>query len=413
MDILVETAFLLHSINSQRILVSGCAGTTCWMFIVLNLRITLDPYDLWSTPFGIRTRQLFYRGDIFGKFGAIVIALADWLLPMTSRRLLGAQLRPYPILSAHCLLQNVHEKKLTTGREALNELKKQVVGLPETAGWGLGFPWMSKNGLYGSEVPFATHTPYAMEALLHIAEDEMCRDEAMVLFQGTFPFLESLKVMAEECDKIALSYAPVDEPRIVVNANSYAAFAYAMHAVHGREEVRTTAREKAFRLLRWTLDQQEASGRWWYYADQEPGNFIDGFHSCFVVKNLIKVRRLLPEANAIVDGAIEKGWHYIRTELYDPEAGLCRRFTVRSHRDPYRWDLYDQAEYLGLLVDFGLLDEAHKFAARVEQKFKKGDHWYCRVDIMGRRWGRDFLRWGIAPFWYQRARLECALNGGK
>ena len=34
--------------------------------------------------------------------------------------------------------------------------------------WGLGFPWMSKNGLYGSELPFITHTPYAMEALLHL-----------------------------------------------------------------------------------------------------------------------------------------------------------------------------------------------------------------------------------------------------
>src|SRR5690606_35935743 len=99
----------------------------------------------------------------------------------------------------------------------------------------------------------------------------------------------------------------VEEPRIVVNANSYAAFAYAMHAVHGREQIRSMAREKALRLVRWVISEQEESGLWWYYADREPGNFIDGFHSCFVVKNLIKVKHLLPEAGGIVDGPIEEG----------------------------------------------------------------------------------------------------------
>jgi len=69
-------------------------------------------------------------------------------------------------------------------------------------------------------------------------------------------------------------------------------------------------------------------------------------------------------------------------------------------------DLYDQAEYLGLLVDYGLFDEASEFAERVEKKFRKGEHWYCRIDIFGRRWGKDFLRWGIVPFWYHQARLK-------
>ncbi len=79
---------------------------------------------------------------------------------------------------------------------------------------------------------------------------------------------------------------------------------------------------------------------------------------------------------------------------------------MRAQRDPFKLDLYDQAEYLGLLVDFDLLDEAVEFSARVEMRFRKGEHWYCRIDIFGRRWGKDFLRWGIVPFWYHRARLK-------
>jgi hypothetical protein len=217
--------------------------------------------------------------------------------------------------------------------------------------------------------------------------------------------------MHEDPDNLALSYAPVDEPRVVVNANAYAAFAYGLHAVHGRDEVRPVALEKAIRLARWVIWQQQTDGAWVYYADQEPGNFIDCFHSCFVVKNLLKVKWLIPEVSEVVMPTVEQGWAYIRSKLYDPEHGLCRRFAKRAQRDPFRWDLYDQAEYLGLLVDFGLLEEAREFRQRVEFRFRKGKHWYCRIDIFGRRWGKDFLRWGIVPFWYHKARLVHATSG--
>ena len=367
--------------------------------------VSFDPYDLWRTSLGVRSRRKFYKGKLLGKLGAASLAVADWLAPQLSRSLLGAQKRPYPILSALNILRLACEGVKIDCRAALEDLRAQQSKTKFVA-WGLGFPWMSKNGLYGPETPFVTHTPYVMEALLVLAKNEMCRAQAMAMFHGTWDFLQSLKVMYEGEDALALSYAPVDELRIVVNANSYAAFAYALHAMHGRENIREEARKKATRLVRWVVRQQGKEGEWFYYADREPGNFIDCFHSCFVVKNLIKTRNLLPETRKIVDGAIERGWHYIRTRFYDPRKGFVRRFTVRAHRDPFRWDLYDQAEFLGLLVDFGELKWAKEFAERVEKRFRKGDDWYCRIDIFGRRWGKNFLRWGIAPFWYHLARLN-------
>ncbi len=372
---------------------------------------SFDPYDFWCTSFGIWVRQLFYRGTLFGKLGALAIVMVDWLLPLTFRKLLGAQPRVYPILSAHKWLLMAHQGRLSDCRLALYDLRTQAVGLPDMAAWGLGFPWMSKNGLYGPDIPFVTHTPYVMEALLVLADQPELHDEAMNLFHGTWNFLESLKVMHRGKDELALSYAPVEEPRIVVNANSYAAFAYALHSVHGKSEVRDEASLKAKHLARWVVRQQQTDGSWFYYADREHGNFIDCFHSCFVIKNLLKVKRLLPDLEDIVEQPIDKGWRYIKEKFFDRRAGLCRRFTVRSHRDPFRWDLYDQAEFLGLLVDFGELDRAIDFARCVEKRFSKGSNWYCRIDVFGRRWGRNFLRWGIMPFWYHRSRLEKAVEG--
>jgi hypothetical protein len=370
-----------------------------------------DPYDLWALPFCVEIRKAYYVGNNKGKFFAIVISLADLAAPVFLRRVLQLTPQSYPILSAHECIRALLLSGKTPLLSNVHELRSQSVNPGnEYLAWGLGFSWMSKNGLYGPEIPFITHTPYVMEALLALSATPTLHQDAMNMFDGTWAFLESLKVMYEDDAQLALSYAPIDEPRIVINANAYAAFAYALHAIHGKPEVRELARLKSLRLTRWVVSQQSDDGSWLYYADHEHGNFIDGFHSCFVVKNLIKVERLLPDIAPLISGAIQQGWTYIQSTLFDDKAGLCRRFAQRSHLDPFKWDLYDQAEYLGLLVDFDLLENAREFAAHVERRFKNGQHWYCRIDVFGRRWGRDFLRWGIVPFQYHQARLERALK---
>ncbi len=369
-----------------------------------------DPYDLWATNAGVKIRQKYYSGDIVGKLGAIGLGVFDWLLPNVSRKVINSQPRIYPIvlgletLRLECRgeLDEVTANKLIT---LIASLATDPTGRSGWS-WGLGFPWMSKNGLYPPVIPFVTHTPYVMEALIALSMNAKVAKTSMEMFNGTWPFLESLKVMYQNDDGLALSYAPVEEPRIVINANSYAAFAYALHAVHGSAEVRDKARNKAIQLTRWVVRQQQQDGSWFYYEDQNAGNFIDCFHSCFVVKNLLKVVHLLPEVSKIADASIADGWGFIHTTLFDKKAGLCRRFVKHDIRDPFRWDLYDQAEYLGLLLDFGTKEDALSFSKLVEERFSKRKRWYCRIDKFGYRWGRGFLRWGIIPFYYYQERLR-------
>lgn len=359
-------------------------------------------------------RKQYYSLSIIGKIGAVILGGVDWLFPDISRHVIGVKPRVYPIsVALESMIMDYGSKpRRSTYSELFQYLRVlAVINTKKNSwSWGLGFPWMSKNGLYGPDIPFVTHTPYVMEALLLLADHPELHDDAMDMFNGTWRFLESLKIMDEDDQALALSYAPVEEPRIVVNANSYAAYAYAMHFEHGLPERKEMAREKAHKLVRWVIRQQSSDGSWLYYADDEPGNFIDCFHSCFVVKNLLKVKKIFPELSGLVDPAIDRGWRFIRENFPDAGSGLCRRFIKRAQRDPFRWDLYDQAEYLGLLVDFGQWDEAREFAAFVERRFRNGGHWYCRIDLFGRRWGRDFLRWGIVPFWYHKARLDKALE---
>ena len=376
-----------------------------------------DPYDLWSTQLGVDVRRRYYAGKLGGKLGAIGLGVLDWLIPNIIRKVTRARPRIYPIVVAHEILRLKYARALA-GQEAVQflELLKSVAVDPVGASgwaWGLGFPWMSKNGLYGADIPFVTHTPYVMEALLALADFREVQSEAYAVFRNTLDFLDALKVMHQGDDDLAVSYAPVDEPRIVVNANAYASLSYVLHAIHGVPEVRPTSRDKAIRTARWVIRQQQPDGSWFYYADSDTGNFIDCFHSCFVIKNLLKVRNAIPDISAEIDVALEQGWRFVKSEIFDHDHGLCKRFIHRDIRDPFRWDLYDQAEYLGLLLDFGQLMEATQFDEQVTSCFRQGGDWFSRLDITGRRWGKNYLRWGIAPYLYHQARLHSNLTDGK
>jgi hypothetical protein len=361
-----------------------------------------DPYDIWSLPALGKLKSKWTAGQKAKAFLVPMIGVIELLAPNFLRQILGVQPNTFPHVEAMRYQFND-----LSPNEALHNFTEARV---RESAWGLPFSWFSKNGVYSAKTPYITNTPYVMEALISIADLSELKPQAKKLFQQTWCFLQELEVMHSTESELALSYAPVPEPRKVINANSYAALAYALHAVYGEKNNNKIAQERVLRLVNWILSQQQSNGSWYYYADNEAGNFIDCFHSCFIIKNLIKIEKLLPDLSEVIQPAVDKGWAYIRSDLYDPKQGFCKRFSHRSHRDPFRWDLYDQAEYLGLLVDFSLYAEAEEFAQRVERKFSKNGHWYCRIDILGRRWGKDFLRWGIAPYHYHKHRLQLAIG---
>ncbi|MBV1878329.1 MAG: hypothetical protein KUG79_11855 [Pseudomonadales bacterium] len=363
-----------------------------------------DPYDPWMGNLGVSIRKKFYQGELVGKLLAVCVVAVDWLAPTILRKVIGIQQRSYPITVAQRILLADTISQPETALKAIMDLAVTNHNKYGIA-WGLGFPWMSKNGLYDENIPFITHTPYAMEALLKLSKYNQCKQQASTYFNGTWKFLLSLHTLYETKDKLALSYAPLDEPRIVINANAYACFAFCLHAVENAQ-VSPEAKQKARRLAAYVIDQQNEDGSWFYYADLDPGNFIDCFHSCFVLKNLIKASRLDPTIKTLTATAIERGKRYIDSHFLDAEKQLVTRFTERDIKDPFTWDLYDQAEYLGLLIEFGHYSQATAFCAQVRRNFFNNGTWYCKIDILGRRWGKNFARWGIVPFLYHESLLE-------
>lgn len=364
-----------------------------------------DPFDIWATERLGSLKARWYEGQRAALVPLGLVYVCDLLAPLTLRRFLNVPKSEFAHVLA-ILQKTPYAVPDTQFVDRMEQLRLR-------GGWGLGFKWFSANGTYADDLPYITNAPYVMQALLDVADHSPAKAKARALFEDSWSFLQSLEIMNEDDDTLALSYAPVKEPLIVVNSNSYAAYAYAMHARHGRAEIRAEARARAIKLVHWVIKQQYSDGRWYYLAERGPMDMIDGFHSCFVVRNIRYTRALLPELSDAteVDQAIALGWDYIKRELFDPATNLAKRYSVVSRYDPFRYDLYDQAEYLGLLIDFDEIEEAKQFVEVVKKRFCRDDAWFCRIDRLNRRWGRDFLRWGIAQFWVHEARLKKITSG--
>lgn len=366
--------------------------------------ISFDPFDIWSTDKLGALKARWYKGHQTALFPLGLVYLMDLAAPTALRRILGVKQSEF----AHVLA-------ILQGTEfATNDLEfvERVSDLQMRNGWGLGFKWFSANGNYPCDIPYITNTPYVMRALLNVSQASTAKPKAKVLFDESWDFLQSLQSLHESAHSLALSYAPVKEPNIVINANTYAAYAYAMHAKYGLPERQNEAKQIAMKLIRFVVEQQYEDGRWYYLAERGRLDMIDCFHSCFVVRNLMLTRDLIPEISELMplDKTIDLGWAYIKSAFYDPNSRLVKRYSVISRFDPFRYDLYDQAEYLGLLIDFGELNDARELSAAVKKRFMHNSDWFCRIDRLNRRWGRNFLRWGIVQFWYHETRLNELLD---
>ena len=130
---------------------------------------------------------------------------------------------------------------------------------------------------------------------------------------------------------------------MVVNANSYRAFLLTKAAFE-LDEPRYLV--PARRNMRFVIESQNTDGSW-YYSVEGKRPFIDHFHTCFVLKGLVKIDQLDPSSGC--SPAIERGVRYYASELFD-DAGLPRPFSKAPRLIVYRRELYDYAECINLLT---------------------------------------------------------------
>jgi len=310
-----------------------------------------DQYDFWTSSIGQWSKSLYYKIPIVGDIAAAPFVLLDSFTPATRKWF--SPRRRFPIADAHYamgfsyLFQALGKQQYCQkAKDFLDSLKKNRSEGYERYCWGLPFDWVSHSGKSKAGTPLITATPYAYEAFAAVYDLHKEKDFWLEILHNivehVFYDIRDREVAPGIC---TCSYSSLDNGYYVVNANAYRAFLLAEAAQRFSNDEFWKVGQ---RNLNFVIQSQQPDGSWLYATDGK-NNFIDHFHTCFVLKNLIKIERVTNTPKC--EKAIERGVEFYLNYLIDEE-GLPKPFAIAPRLTLYRRDLYDYAESinLGLLL---------------------------------------------------------------
>jgi hypothetical protein len=373
-----------------------------------------DPYDLWGTRYGLLARRLYYQEKRLGNILIAPLVATEVLLPGIGRRFVKKQ--RFATAEAQLVLAFLNLYAITRDETYLASAENRARGLldlsiPGYSGhcWGYPFDWQNNRGLWKRNTPFITSTPYCFEAFLGVADATGAQEHLDVAASIARFVARDLRDSATSAQASAGSYSPNDETQ-VINASAYRAFV--LFEAWRRFQV-DEYRDMAHGNLKFILDSQREDGSWLYALESPAEGFIDHFHTCFVLKNLLKINRVV--GSVAVVRAIEKGWAFYRRALFHND-DTPKSFAVEPRTQLTRVEVYNFAEAitLGTLLKASI-PEAFALARRLTQKaireYQLADgHFVTRTFRGGLRHTTPFLRWPQAQMFLALTNMLRALS---
>jgi hypothetical protein len=313
-----------------------CYGETSW-----------DHQSYYAGPYGRRAKALYYKSKYPGLAAVAPMVFSEAFVP-AARRLFHHKIR-LPIADAHYAMgfAFLHE---ATGEPAHLEKANHFLDVLEQTRcpayqeycWGYSFDWVTRNGIIKKGTPLITTTPYAFEAFLQVHRLRPSDGRKKIIESITRHAVTDIKDFKYSAHGMTCSYTPHDEGK-VINASAYRAGMLVTAAKFlGSEELMKTASAN----VNFVLETQKPDGSWPYAVDGVR-DFVDHFHTCFVMKGLAKVY-LLTGDRRIYD-ALENGLNYYQRNLFSAD-GMPRPFSKAPRLTVYKCELYDCAEAINLAL---------------------------------------------------------------
>ena len=379
-----------------------------------------DHQSFYASKLGRAAKALYYRKPLLGTLAVAPMVFSEAFLP-SARRVFWKRQR-LPIADAHYAMGYAFLAQMQGGAEShrravhfLEVLKETRCRGYEDYCWGYPFHWETRTGTFMEGTPLITTVPYVYEAFAQVYAID--KDPKWL------PVLKSIADHALHCyweketgpNAASCAYTPApDAPADVINASAYRACMLAQAAHHFSDSRYLVAAE---RNLNFVLATQNADGSWYYAVDGER-DFVDHFHTCFVLKALAKIEQLTGCTRC--HAAIERGVTYYVKNLFDAD-GLPMPFSRRPRMTVYRHELYDYAECINLGVllrgRFPELDRiVNGVVADVLARWQKSDGSFrARKLLLGwdnvpmHRWAQSQL---FRSLTFLLAHETKALNGG-
>ena len=313
-------------------------GTSSW-----------DHQSFYASKLGRAAKSLYYRKPFLGTLAVAPAVFCEAFVP-SARRLFWKPQR-FPIADAHYAMgfaflaefhkQNSYKDQSVVFLEALEATRCRDY---EDYCWGYPFDWETRTGTFREGTPMITTVPYVYEAFSQVYAIDQNPKWLRIMQSIAGPVFKGYRDEASGPNASSCAYTPTPEgPTGVINATAYRAFTLTKAGIDlSRNEYLDVAR----RNLNFVLSTQQRDGSWPYAVDGVR-DFVDHFHTCFVLKSLAKIEKLTgcPDCR----NAIDRGTNCYLENLFDDDR-LPLPFSRRPRLTVYRRELYDFAECINLTV---------------------------------------------------------------
>jgi hypothetical protein len=306
-----------------------------------------DFQTFYASGFGQQAKALYYKAPKLGLLAVAPMVFSEAFLP--SAKGLFFKRQRFPIADAHYAMGFALLAKLT-GEDSYYQKALHVLEVLKSTRcpgysnycWGYPFNWVTLRGTIEEGTPLITTVPYVYEAFKQVWEIDRADKWLKIMNSIAEHGLQDYRDFQTSANASTCSYTPDPKQSVaVVNANAYRAFLLMSAAYDFADE---KFRKVAERNLNFVLEAQNEDGSWYYAKDGER-NFIDHFHTCFVLKALVKIEALTGHSDCTA--AIDRGIAYYVQNLFDV-TGSPKPFAKRPRMTVYRRELYDYAECLNL-----------------------------------------------------------------
>jgi hypothetical protein len=309
--------------------------------------VSWDHQSFFAGTIGSEAKALYYRYGMLGVAAVAPIIFCEAFLP-SARRLFHHPIR-FPIADAHYSMgfaflyeESGRSSYLERATSFLQELKRTRCQDFIEYCWGYPFDWVTRSGVIKKQTPLITTTPYVYEAFLQVHELQPRDEWRDILASIARHAATDIKDYASSPTASSCSYTAYGEGG-VINAAAYRAF---LLTSAGRLFADDSYSKIAKRNLNFVLENQNKDGSWYYAVDQVR-DFVDHFHTCFVMKALGKIYALTGHEGC--HEALSRGLDYYLKNLFD-EDGLPKPFSKAPRLTVYKRELYDCAECINLCL---------------------------------------------------------------
>jgi hypothetical protein len=311
--------------------------------------VSYDFQSYYSSDLERAAKRLYYKSPLLGTIAVSPMVFSEAFVP-SARRIFWKPQR-FPIADAHYAMGFGLLAKTTQSEEYhkraihfLDVLIETRCPKYENYCWGYPFNWETVRGTIWAGTPLITTVPYVYEAFREVYQYDQNPKWRDIMYSTAQHALLDYQDFKTSEKASGCTYSPFPEHSVgVVNANAYRAFLLTCASVDFSDEKYWKVAE---RNLNFVLEAQNPDGSW-YYATDGKRDFVDHFHTCFVMKALTKIEALTGHAGCTQ--ALDRGVAYYTKNLFDDQ-GIPKPFSRAPRLTVYKRELYDYAECINLAV---------------------------------------------------------------